>query len=235
MDLGITGIIDILIIVCGLLVMLIGYLRGFMNKALTLVGLVLMFVVAILFCGQLAGFFKSTGFIYNDLYNTCLTKVSAEGVLSERFAVTVEKAFGIHAAIATIIAFVFGNPAKNMTAEQTSDVIAFKVTVVISFLIIFFLLAIVLVILKIITAQIRENKVIKKIDGIFGIFLYLCLYAIALMGIFFVLDLIYRYGGLEGFNHWLETDLALNSNKFRIGKNLLQNNYLVAIINLFIK
>ena len=67
MDLGITGIIDILIIVCGLLVMLIGYLRGFMNKALTIVGLVLMFVVAILFCGQLAGFFKSTGFIYNDL------------------------------------------------------------------------------------------------------------------------------------------------------------------------
>ena len=233
MDLGITGIIDILIIVVGLLVMVIGYFRGFMNKAISIIGLIVIFAFALFFCGQLAGFFKSTGFIYNSIYSSMMKKV--DGHLAVRFAVTVEKSFGIHPAIATIIAFVFGNPAKNMTVEQTSEVLATKTTLVISFLIIFVTLSIGLLVLKILASTLREQKVIRRIDGVFGIILYLVLYAIGLTIVFFIIDLIYRYGGMEDFNHWLEVDLALNSNQFRIGKNLLANNYLVTLINIFIK
>lgn len=233
MDLGITGIIDILIIVVGLLVIFIGYLRGFMNKALSIVGLVVIFAFSLFFCGQLAGLFKSSGIIYDSLYSSIVKKV--DGNLNVRFAVTVEKSFGIHPAIATSLAFILGNPAKNLSVEETSEILASKGTQVIAFLIIFIVLSIALLVLKIISASLREQKVIRKIDGIFGIFLYLVLYAIALMVIFFILDLVYRYGGIEDFNHWLEVDLALNSDKFRIGKNLLANNYLVTIINLFIK
>lgn len=233
MDFGITGLIDILIIVVGLLVMVVGYLRGFMNKAISIVGLVVIFAFSIFFCTQLAGFFKSTGWIYDGLYSQMAKKV--DGHLEVRFAVTVEKAFNIHPAIATVIAFVFGNPAKNMTVEETADVLAFKSTVIISFLIIFVILSIGLLVVKIFADKLRQKEAFRKIDGIFGIFLYLVLYAITLILIFFVLDLVYKYGGLEDFNHWLEVDLALNSNQFRIGKNLLVNNYLAMLINIFIK
>lgn len=233
MDLVITGIIDILIIIFALLAGFIGYKRGFMNKALSIIGVLVIFAFSILFCVQLAGLLKSSGFIYNSLYNTMYKKI--DGNLYERFAVTVEKSFGLHPAVATIIAFVFGNPPKNMTIEETADVIAFKATTIIAFLIIFITLSLVLLILKIIVGQMREQKVIRKIDGIFGIFLYIVLYACLLLVIFFVLNLIYNHAGIEDFNHWLEVDLALNdSHKFRIGKYLLENNYLVAIINLFI-
>lgn len=231
MDLGITGIIDISIIVVAILVIIIGYLRGFMNKALSIVGVIVIFAFSILFCTQLAGIFKSTGFIYNSLYNSMLNKV--DGHVEVRFAVTIEKAFGLHPAVATIIAFIFGNPPKNLTAGETAEILAFNCTVGISFLIIFAVLSIGLLVLKIICSTLRENDVLRKIDGVFGIFLYLILYAVFLIVVFFILDLVYEKAGIEDFNHWLEVDLALNSNQFRIGKYLLQNNFLVQIVNLF--
>ena len=231
MDLGITGLIDILIIVLGILVIVIGYLRGFMNKALSIVGVIVIFAFSIMFCGQLAGLFKSSGFIYNSLNSAMLNKV--EGHVEVRFAVTIEKSFNIHPAVATIIAFIFGNPPKNLTAGETAEILAEKATIGISFLIIFAVLSIGLIVLKIISSTLRQNEVLRKIDGVFGIFLYLVLYAIFLMVVFFVIDLIYKYGGITEFNQWLEVDLALDSNKFRIGKYLLDNNFLVQIINLF--
>lgn len=233
MDLGITGIIDLLIIAFGFLFIFIGYKKGFMNKALSIAGAVVLFAFSLFYCVQLAGFFKTTGFIYNSIYHTMERKV--ENNLYPRFAVTIEKAFGIHAFWATILAFLMGNPPKNMTVAETSDVLAFKTTTVISFLIIFVTLFIALVVLKILAMCLREQSVIKRVDGVFGIVLYLTLYAAGLLIIFFVLNIIYKYGEIEEFNRWLEVDLALNSNKFRIGKNLLNNNYLVAIKNLFFK
>ena len=233
MDLGITGIIDILIIAFGFLFIFIGYKRGFMSKALSIVGAVVLFCFSLFYCVQLAGFFKSTGFIYNSIYHTMERKI--DGNLYPRFAVTIEKAFKIHAFWATILAFLMGNPPKNMTVSESAEVLAYKTTTVISFLIIFVTLFLALVILKILAMCLREQTVIKRIDGVFGIVLYLTIYAAGLLIIFFVLNIIYKYGEIEEFNHWLEVDLALDSNKFRLGKNLLNNNYLVAIKNLFFK
>ncbi|MBR3617591.1 MAG: hypothetical protein IKN46_02825 [Acholeplasmatales bacterium] len=234
MDLGIMGITDIILILGALLMIFIGYKKGFMNKALSLIGALLLFAFAAFYSIQLAGLMKSSGFIYSGIYDTMLDKIQPVYVENERFAVTLEHAFKIHSAIATILAFIMGNPSKSLDAAGRADVAAFKTTIIIAFLIIYFVGLITLIILKIIAKNLRESKFVRVVDGIFGILLYLSLYAFAVLVIFFILDLIYKNGALSGFNKWLETDLQLGTNKFRISKYFFENNFFVMIKDAFL-
>ena len=74
MDWGITGLTDIIIILLGILMIVVGYKKGFMNKALSFVGGILLFAFAIFYSTQLAGVFKSSGFIYNGIYEWITSK-----------------------------------------------------------------------------------------------------------------------------------------------------------------
>ncbi len=227
MDLGFIGIIDIVIILIGILMIIIGYKKGFMNKALSIVGAIVLFAFAIFYSSQLAGVFKSSGLIYNGLYTSFLGKI--EPNLNDSFAVTLEKGFGIPSFLATILSFLMGNPAKGLTAEEYADIVATKTVVLISFLILFIGGIIILIILKAITKSLREQQVIKVIDGIFGIFLYLTIYAAVILLFFFIIDIIYK-NTTGGFHDWLAVDLALNDpSKFRIGKYFFENNFFVQI------
>jgi len=228
MDWGITGLTDIIIILLGILMIVVGYKKGFMNKALSFVGGILLFAFAIFYSTQLAGVFKSSGFIYNGIYESMLAKV--EPKLNDSFAVTLEYGLGIPSFLATILAFLMGNPAKGLTAAETADIIATKTVVLISFLVLFIAGLIVLIILKAITKSLREQSVIRVIDGIFGIFFYLTIYAAIILAVFFVFDLIYKNAPDSSFSSWLAVDLQLNDpNKFRIGKYFFENNFLVQI------
>jgi uncharacterized membrane protein required for colicin V production len=228
MDWGITGLIDVIIILLAILMILIGYFKGFMNKALSIFGFIMIAIFAAFYSSQLSGLFKSSGFIYDGIYKSMLVKI--EPNLNNSFAVTLEKSFGIPSFIATILAFILGNPAKGLSAQASAELIASRILLIISFLIIFTIGVIILIILKIITKSLREQKVIRVIDGIFGIAFYLSIYAAAILLVFFILDIVYKNGGSSDFNHWLEVDLALNNpNKFRIGKYFLENNFLVMI------
>ena len=227
MDWGFTGLIDVIIILLGILMIIIGYKKGFMNKALSIVGAIVLFAFAIFYSSQLAGLFKSSGIIYNGLYSSMLAKI--EPNLNDSFAVTLEKGFGIPSFLATILAFFMGNPQKGLSAEASAEIVATKTVVLISFLILFIGGLIVLIILKAITKSLREQKVVKVIDGIFGIFLYLTIYAAVILLVFFVLDIVYK-NTTGGFHDWLAVDLALNDpSKFRIGKYFFQNNFFVQI------
>ena len=122
-----------------------------------------------------------------------------------------------------------GNPQRGLSAEASAEIVATKTVVLISFLILFIGGLIVLIILKAITKSLREQKVVKVIDGIFGIFLYLTIYAAVILLVFFVLDIVYK-NTTGGFHDWLAVDLALNDpSKFRIGKYFFQNNFFVQI------
>lgn len=228
MDWGITGLIDIIIILLAIAVIIFGYKKGFMNKALSLVGGILLFAFAIFYSTQLAGVFKSSGFIYNGLYTSMYDKIAPN--LNDSFAVTLEKGFGIPSFLATILAFFMGNPGKGLTAAESAEIVATKTTVLISFFILFIAGVIVLIILKAISNSLREQQFIKVVDGIFGIFLYLTIYAAFILVVFFILDIVYNNSQGSGFSNWLAVDLALNDpSKFRIGKYFLQNNFLVQI------
>ena len=224
MDWGFIGLIDVIIILLGILMIIIGYKKGFMNKALSIIGAIVLFAFAIFYSSQLAGVFKSSGFIYNGLYSSMLEKIRPN--LNDSFAVTLEKGFGIPSFLATILAFFMGNPQKGLSAEASAEIVATKTVVLISFLILFISGIIVLVILKAITKSLREQKVVKVIDGVFGIFLYLTIYAAVLLLVFFVLDIVYK-NTTGGFHDWLAVDLALNdTSKFRIGNYVQRNIFL---------
>ncbi len=230
MDWGIVGLIDVIIIVLGILVVIFGYKKGFMNKALSMLGAVVLFAFAIFYSAQLAGIFKSSGFMYNGIYSGMLEKITPN--LNDSFSVTLEKSFGIPSFIAAILTFFMGNPKSGLTAEASAEIVATKTVVLISFFILFIAGIIVLIILHAITKSLREQQVIRVIDGIFGVFLYLTLYAVVILVAFFVLDLVYKNTAGQPFNDWLTVDLQLNDpTKFRISKYFFENNFLIQIKN----
>lgn len=234
MDLGIMGLTDIFLIIGALLAIFIGYKKGFMDKALSLIGALILFAFAVFYSVQLAGIFKSSGLIYSDLYDTMLNKIQPVYVANERFAVTIEHAFKIHSSIATVLAFIMGNPSKALDAAGRADVVAFKTTVIIAFLIIYIVGLITLIILKVIAKSLRESKFVRVVDGIFGIIFSLSLYAFTILVVFFILDLIYKNGAFESFNKWITVDFMLDNNKFRISKFFFQNNFFVMIKDAFL-
>ena len=60
MDLKICGLIDIILIVLIGIALFLGYKKGFLNKAIGLIGLFVGLAIAFVFCSQLAGWFEST-------------------------------------------------------------------------------------------------------------------------------------------------------------------------------
>lgn len=237
MDLGIIGLIDIFIILLAIIAIIVGYVRGFMKKMLSWVGFLILIAFAILFTTQIAHFCISHNIIYPSIYDKIFGKV--DGWLSahqyKSYSVTIEKSFGIPAFLATIFSLLMGNPKINKAEGapsyqvQVSTKISESIMNVIAFLIIFVIVLIFMAILKIICAKARENKVVRVTDGLLGIALYLVLLMFTLSFIFFVTKLVYDAKWFPNFNKFLEKDLQLNSNKFRISKSIYQSNIFESI------
>ena len=69
MDLRICGLIDIILILLILLVLFLGYKKGFLKKAIGLIGLFVGLAIAFVFCTQLPNSFTSCTPSINTLPN----------------------------------------------------------------------------------------------------------------------------------------------------------------------
>lgn len=238
MDLGIVGIVDIVIIVIALLSIIIGYKKGFMNKALSMFGILVIFVFAIMYQGALTQVFKSNNIIYNDIYDTFKEKIDAftltvaEGD-TYKFVDILKSGFGIVAFLAYPISWIMGSPSTGLTNAEYADIMTNRTVNIISFLIIFVAGLIIYFILKLISKNLRNDKFIRFIDGVLGIILYLVLSAIFVYVVFFVLNLIMDQSWFSSAKEWLTVDMQLDTDKFRISKAMYNNNLFVRIKELF--
>lgn len=234
LDWKICGLIDIILIVGFLLSSILGFKKGFIKKALGLVGLLTGLIVAFVYCNGLASWFQDKGFIYNGIYDKIFQNAST--AVAELGDGSIEDAL-VHMGIWKFVASIL---AKNIQATTTLEIaasisayIAHLLMVLISFAILFVGVFIVAIILKILASILRENKIFKLFDGILGIVLYSCLFILAFDSLFMILRFFAPLDFFAKPQQFLNVDMKLTEDTFRISKYFYLHNPIYEILNIF--
>ncbi len=229
-----VGIVDVVIIIVAIVCMVIGAKKGFLQKGIKIANWVFGVFFAFLFCVKFAndvlyGWFGEN--IKNTIYNNVLANEALQGITTKEEAVKVLQSLGIPNFIGEVIM-------QNVdTAEMVSGIASSVSTlatsallIVISFLFLWIGTSILCFILQLLVKVLRTSKLIRILDGILGILLYLLLFYLFIQVVFFVVILIYRNANLEGFNNFVSNDILGVNASFRISKYFFETNFLA---NLF--
>jgi hypothetical protein len=104
----------------------------------------------------------------------------------------------------------------------------------IAFVILAFAFSFVLIILRILANTLRKSSIIKAIDGIMGMALYLLIYVVILSLLFFILNIMVTKEVITGNAlEFIKTDLQLETDELRISKFLYNGNLFNSIKELF--
>lgn len=239
MDLKICGIIDILLILLIILSLFIGFKKGFLKKAIGLIGLFVALAVAFVFCKQLAACFESAGIIYTPIFNN----IKGNVLETEIF----QNAGGADASVSDILVsmgmprFMANMFAGNISTATTAETIASNIagffahilTVIICFVILFVGVFIVAIILKIVASLLRTSKVIRILDGILGMVLYFCLMMILVYVVFAILRALGNYEFFANAQKFIDVDMKLNEDTFRLSKFFYQHNIIYSFFDIF--
>ena len=233
MDLGFIGIIDIILIILFLVSLIIGAKKGFLEKFRHLATGLIALIIAILFARQFAdmlignGVFKES--IYNNVYNNIIT---SEAFANGQDATSILTSLGFPSIIASYLAS--GIPADINIASSLANSVYNLFMVIISFAILLVGCWILSYIIKLLIKLLRNNIIIRIVDGLLGVILYGFLAICAIYIIFFIISLIIQIPGLEGFRDFITVDMQLsNPDEFRISKYFYENNILINFFKLF--
>ena len=233
MDLGFIGIIDIILIILFLVALIIGAKKGFLEKFRHLATGLIALIIAILFARQFAdmlignGVFKES--IYNNVYNNIIT---SEAFANGQDATSILTSLGFPSIIASYLAS--GIPADINIASSLANSVYNLFMVIISFAILLVGCWILSYIIKLLIKLLRNNIIIRIVDGLLGVILYGFLAICAIYIIFFIISLIIQIPGLEGFRDFITVDMQLsNPDEFRISKYFYENNILINFFKLF--
>ncbi len=233
MDLGFIGVIDIILIILFLVALIIGAKKGFLEKFRHLATGLIALIIAILFARQFAdmlignGVFKES--IYNNVYNNIII---SEAFANGQDATSILTSLGFPSIIASYLAS--GIPADINIASSLANSVYNLFMVIISFAILLVGCWILSYIIKLLIKLLRNNIIIRIVDGLLGVILYGFLAICAIYIIFFIISLIIQIPGLEGFRDFITVDMQLNnSDEFRISKYFYENNILINFFKLF--
>ena len=233
MDLGFIGIIDIILIILFLVALIIGAKKGFLEKFRHLATGLIALIIAILFARQFAdmlignGVFKES--IYNNVYNNIIT---SEAFANGQDATSILTSLGFPSIIASYLAS--GIPADINIASSLANSVYNLFMVIISFAILLVGCWILSYVIKLLIKLLRNNIIIRIVDGLLGVILYGFLAICAIYIIFFIISLIIQIPGLEGFRDFITVDMQLNNpDEFRISKYFYENNILINFFKLF--
>lgn len=240
MDLKICGIVDIVIVLGALIMLVVGYKKGFITKILSIASIILILVFSFFFASTLTGYLKEWNIIYPNIFDGIKANIDAN--LAERSipadastVQTVSILLNIPEWIAQPIVNFMGSNVPE-TLNEIVVVVADTVTRwccnVISFFIIAFGVILVIAIAKLIAAIFRQNKVFKFVDGVFGILLYEVIYTIVLSVLFLILYFLYNNANITALNDFVKVDFQMETDAFRISKWFFENNFLKTILQI---
>lgn len=243
MDLYICGIVDIILIIGAILFLIIGFKKGFIKKVISLAGILVILIFSIIYCGQFAQFLIHNDIIYPDIYqninSNILTNLEGKDIAADATVVDV-LVDGLN--VPRFIANLIGNGVMNQGSElptvaSMADAIAKYLGTTLMSIIAFFILAIgifvITLILKLIANALRTNKLIRIVDGILGSVLYVTIFACIVCVIFCIISCFMDKEWFASARKWLEVDMQLNTDKFRISKFVYNGNILKRFLDLF--
>lgn len=243
MDLYICGIIDIVLVIGAILFFIIGYKKGFIKKIISLAGILVVLIFSFIYCGQFAQFLIHHDVFYPDIYQNIntniLTNLEGKNIAADATVVDV-LVEGLN--VPRFIANLIGNGVMNQgselpTAAAMADAIAQYLSTTLMSIIAFFILAVgifvITLILKLIASVLRTNKLVRFVDGILGSLLYVTIFACIVCVIFCILSYFMDKEWFSSARQWLEVDMQLNTDKFRISKFVYNGNILKRFLDLF--
>lgn len=234
MDLYICGIIDIILVVLAVLVIIIGYKKGFLHKAIGLIGLFVGLVIAFVFCQQLASCFKSNGIIYNNIYDSIYQRALESQELQSLTVRDVLINMGINDFFADMFARSIGDINPLEVATKIADYFAYILLIIICFFILFFGVFLASIVLKILSKILRGSKIIRFIDGLLGIVLYFGLFAISVYIVFTIIKYMENADFFVPVKNFLDVDMKLNDpDTFRLSKFFYEHNIIYSILHIF--
>ena len=240
------GVIDIVLILLAILTAVIGFKRGFMKKALGIIGIVAVIVFAVMFAGHLADWLTSVKMppseaLYNHYYEKAMTNLASgiEHKGDNESVNAIASLLSVPYWIAWVVHALLGKP--EIAGDAVAVLVATKIThfimTVIAFFIIVIGVLIVIGILKLIANALRESAFIRVVDGFLGILLYLAMLAAALCVVLMIFRFIFEKNpdiqNTSSFMGWIYDDLHLGDDKFRITKALYNNNVIYNLVHLF--
>lgn len=235
MDLIICGVVDIVIVVLLLIISVTGYKKGFLNKALGMVSLIVAVAVAFSFCTQFATILKDMDIIYPDIYGAIYGNVSKSEVLANPDAsiVDVLVSLDIPKFIAEFVAKGIGEKVEAIDlAVQISEYVTQVCMNVISFVILFIGVFLVALILKVIAKILRGNALVRFVDGVLGAAFYASIYIAVVYLLFTVLHYMMDAEWFSVAKEFLVVDMMLdNPEEFRISKFIYEHNVIYNLIS----
>lgn len=239
MYMGFFGIIDVVVIVLALLFMFIGYKRGFMNKMITIICVLVIIGLSVALCGHMAEMMRDNHIFYDGIYKDVNAKVG-NAIEEAGTNATVKQVVAKALHLPEWIASLFVLSAQNEIAINYQAAISEKISMLlmktIAFGFLFVGMIIVMIILKIIANALRENKFVRVVDGIFGMALYLLIYILIVSVFFFVLNILVEKEVISSTTGFIAKDLQLmDTSKFSMSRWLLKGNLISSIREVFIK
>ena len=236
MDLGICGIIDIVIVVLAIIVAIIGYKKGFMKKFLSIFGILAIIIFSLSYCGQFSQWLIHNELIYpsieSSIYSNISEYITANGYNDLTVGQVIAKALEIPEFIANIVARGIPEGTANELASSISTYLATSLMNIIAFLILVVGLLICLAILKIVVFVLRANKFIRTLDGILGLIFYVSAYSVVVLTLFYFLSIVIDMEWFSKAKEWLVVDMQLGNDNFRISKAFYEGNVLKRIIDI---
>lgn len=232
MNFGFFGITDILVVLLFIIAIILGFKKGFLQKFLKLASGIVGLVVAVIFCSRFADFLIAKGVFYPSIQQNIISNIeSTSGISANSTPSEILSAIGFPSVIANYIGEKFGG---ELDIPSLAGETAHLFMVIISFLILLIGCWILTKIIKIIINIVRDSsKFVKIIDGILGVILYGFLAIVTLYILFFILSLIIQIPSLGGMRDFLNVDMQLTTDKFRLSKYFYENNILVNFFRLF--
>ena len=238
------GIISIVILVLAFISIILGLVKGFMNKALKIVAFIGVFVLGFFFAGTIADFIMNNSLPpSNAIYNTYFNQLDADAtkLVDGQFIKTMENC-GIPTFVAAPLWFLFGKPTTTTVAGTAHDITKLFM-ILISYGIILVAVGLLMGILSAIFKGAKEKHgFIGFFDSILGVVLYLAVLLVTVWSIFAIIKIILDYNPTWTSNaifSWIINDMKLdyveeNRNVFNIGKLLYNNNYIYYLITVFL-
>lgn len=243
MDLYFCGIIDIVLVIGILIFIIIGFKKGFIKKVISLAGILVILVFSLVYCGQFAQFLIQHDVIYPDIFDKINTNIltNLEGKDIPGDATVMEvlvDGLNVPKFIATLIKNGVESqgsamPSVNEMASSIAQYLSTAIMNIISFLILALGIFIITLILKLIASALRTNKLIRFVDGLLGALLYVTIFAGFVCVVFCVISYFMDQEWFSGAKAWLEVDMQLNTDKFRLSKMVYNGNILKRFLELF--
>lgn len=241
MDLGFIGLIDIILIISGIFAVVYGYKKGFMKKAISLMGGLVIIGVSYMYCGEFAHFLTHNDIIYPEVYenihNNIIEEIHAEygaDVVIEELSLSevMSNALGLPGFISDLIVDGIGNPTPEEMVSSIASEMADIIMCIISFFIMVISIFIICLIAKLFASIMRTNSFIRFVDGTFGSLLYLILEMIAVCIVFAIISCFMDMEWFSGVRDFLVKDMQLNNDEFRLSKLIYEHNMIVKIFKI---